>query len=97
MARDEDSFASFIADRYRHLDRDLVKRVMRVVQRTYQFRYTFDELLERRISAPVTIFKARGDDYSFIENSSGYSAHNPAVVEIEADHYGILKAPRWTG
>lgn len=97
VARDEDSFASFIADRYRHLDRDLVKRVMRVVQRTYQFRYTFDELLERRISAPVTIFKARGDDYSFIENSSGYSAHNPAVVEIEADHYGILKAPQVDG
>ncbi|MDX6311513.1 MAG: hypothetical protein QOF44_977 [Streptomyces sp.] len=97
VVRDEDTFASFIADRYRHLDRDLVKRVMRIVQLTYRFKYTFDELLERRISAPVTIFKAQGDDYSFIESSNGYSAHSPTVFEIEADHYSILKPPHVDG
>jgi amino acid adenylation domain-containing protein len=92
-AHDEDSFAAFISAEFENLDVDLVKRIVRIVHRTYQFEYVFEELAQRRISAPITIFKARGDDYSFIENSSGYSAEPPTVIEVEADHYSMLREP----
>jgi hypothetical protein len=39
----------------------------------------------------VTIFKARGDDYSFLEDSSGFSAEPPRVVHLTGDHYEVLK------
>jgi amino acid adenylation domain-containing protein len=92
VAKDEESFASFISE-FKNLDIDLVKRIADIVRQTYEFEYTFRELADRRLSAPVTIFKAQGDDYSFIENSSGYSSQAPAVIELEADHYSILKEP----
>ena len=50
-----------------------------------------DELAERRINAPITVFRARGDDYSFLENSSGFSARPPRFVDLAADHYTLLK------
>ncbi|SDY47454.1 amino acid adenylation domain-containing protein [Amycolatopsis xylanica] len=90
---DDESFVAFISARFDGLDPDLVRRIVRVVRQTYQFKYVFSELAERRISAPVTIFKARGDDYSFIENSSGYSAVAPTVIDVDADHYSMLKDP----
>ncbi|MGW3668565.1 hypothetical protein [Streptomyces sp. NPDC005141] len=40
----------------------------------------------------MTIFRATGDDYFFIEDRSGYSAQPPMVVELEGDHHGVLKA-----
>jgi thioesterase domain-containing protein/acyl carrier protein len=91
VTRDEESFTAFISDRYPQLGPELVTRVIRIVRLTFGFSYSFDELLERRISAPVTIFKARGDDYSFIEGSSGYSAATPVVVQLDADHYTVLR------
>lgn len=93
QATDDESFADFIGTAYSGLDTELVKRIVRIVRRTYEFTYTFRELRERRIKAPVTIFKARGDDYSFIENSDGFSAQAPTVVTLEADHYSLLRDP----
>jgi amino acid adenylation domain-containing protein len=93
VAEDEESFAAFINSRYRNLEPDLVRRIIRVVRRTYQFKYAFSDLAERRISAPITIFKARGDDYSFIEHGGGYSPEALTVVNVEADHYSVLKDP----
>ncbi|WNG43375.1 amino acid adenylation domain-containing protein [Archangium minus] len=93
VAKDEESFASFISGRFENLDPELVKRIIKIVAQTYSFKYEFRELAERELSAPITIFKAQGDDYSFIENSSGYSAKAPAVMNLEADHYGLLKEP----
>jgi len=90
---DEDSFVAFIAHRFRSLGADLVRRIARVVYQTYEFKYSFRELAERTIHAPLTIFKAQGDDYSFLENSSGYSAAAPVIVNLKADHYGLLKEP----
>ncbi|WP_338932936.1 amino acid adenylation domain-containing protein [Streptomyces netropsis] len=90
---DEESFTSFIGARFTDLDRALIKRIVDVVRRTYEFKYTFDELKERRIDAPVTVFKAEGDDYSFIENSSGYASTAPIFVDLAADHYGLLRDP----
>ncbi|MER5768594.1 amino acid adenylation domain-containing protein [Streptomyces sp. NPDC001985] len=90
---DEDSFVSFVTGHFPGLDAEPVRRIIRIVELTYSFTYEFHELRERRISAPVTLFKARGDDYSFIENSAAYSAEPPTVVELGADHYGILRSP----
>jgi hypothetical protein len=70
-----------------------VKRIVEIVRHTYHFKYEFHELSKRRINAPITIFKARGDDYSFIEGSSGFAARAPAVVNLDADHYGLLGEP----
>jgi thioesterase domain-containing protein/acyl carrier protein len=91
VTKDEDSFASFICSRYRNLDLELVKRIIRIVHQTYEAKYTFRELAERQIAAPITIFKAKGDDYSFIESHSGYSQEPPTVINLEVDHYSMLK------
>jgi amino acid adenylation domain-containing protein len=88
---DEDSFVAFVHDRLPALDEGTILRITRIVAATYEFEYSFRELRERRIEAPVTVFKARGDDYSFLENSSGYSAQPPTVVDLDGDHYGVLK------
>ena len=93
IAKDRESFASFIYSRYKNLDLDLVERIISVVQQTYESRYTFRELTERQIKAPITIFKANGDDYSFIESHSGYSKKFPTIVNLGVDHYSLLKDP----
>jgi amino acid adenylation domain-containing protein len=97
ITRDEESFASFICERVKKLDLELTRRIIRLVHQTYEFKYSFHELAQRRLDAPITIFKARGDDYSFIENSSGYSSTAPVIIGLEADHYGLLKEPGITG
>ncbi|MGW3266200.1 non-ribosomal peptide synthetase family protein [Streptomyces sp. NPDC001056] len=91
VTRDEDSFVSFVHDRLPELDQQLIRRVTHIVAQTYEFEYTFRELTERRLNTPVTVFKAAGDDYSFIEAHSDYSTTPPTVVELTGDHYSVLK------
>lgn len=93
-AVDEDSFVAFVHGRYPALDSGTIRRITRIVARTYEFEYAFRELREREIDAPITIFKARGDDYSFIEGAAGYSAQPPAVINLAGDHYDVLKEHR---
>jgi phenylpyruvate tautomerase PptA (4-oxalocrotonate tautomerase family) len=62
------------------------------VHRTFESKYESRGLVRRRVHAPVTIFKARGDDYSFLEASSRFSAP-PVVVDLDADHYSMLSKP----
>ncbi|MFB6838406.1 amino acid adenylation domain-containing protein [Streptomyces sp. NPDC056361] len=90
-AQDEDSFVSFVHDLLPALDEQLIRRITRIVGETYEFEYSFRELAERRLNSPVTIFKASGDDYSFIEGRSGYSAAPPTTVDLDGDHYSVLK------
>lgn len=87
----EADFANFICNRYRNLDRDLVARIIRIASQTYEFRYTFQELAQRQLSAPLTIFKAEGDDYSFLESQTHYSQVPPTEITLQADHYSLLK------
>lgn len=89
-ARDDDTFVAFVCNRFPHLEEQVVRRIVRIVAETYEFDYTFSELAERRLDAAVTIFKAEGDDYSFIEGRSGFSAVPPEVVDLAGDHYGVL-------
>ncbi|MEE1788816.1 amino acid adenylation domain-containing protein [Streptomyces sp. SP17BM10] len=88
---DEDGFVASVHRLLPALDEELIRRITRIVGETYEFEYSFRELAERRLDAPVTILKAAGDDYSFIEGSSGYSAAPPTVVDLTCDHYGVLK------
>ncbi|GAA3747374.1 hypothetical protein GCM10022402_28450 [Salinactinospora qingdaonensis] len=88
---DENSFVSFVHGCYPELSEELIRRITRIVSETYEFEYTFRELAERHLNAPVTIFKATGDDYSFIEGHSGYSAVPPTIVNLSNDHYSVLK------
>ncbi|KIZ16469.1 amino acid adenylation protein [Streptomyces natalensis ATCC 27448] len=90
-AQDEDSFIAFVQRMLPDLDQELIRRITQIVAQTYEFEYSFRELAERRVNAPVTIFKAAGDDYSFIEGSSGYSAAPPRLVDLDGDHYSVLK------
>jgi len=41
----------------------------------------------------VTVIRAAGDDYSFIDARSGYAAAPPAVIDLAGDHYGVLREP----
>ncbi|WP_372495722.1 amino acid adenylation domain-containing protein [Kitasatospora humi] len=91
VAHDEDSFVAFIHGLLPALGEPMIRRITRIVQETYEFEYSFRELAERQLDAPVTIFKASGDDYSFIEGSSGYSATPPTIVTLNGDHYSVLR------
>ncbi|MER7756283.1 amino acid adenylation domain-containing protein [Kitasatospora sp. NPDC097643] len=88
---DEDDFVASIHRLLPQLDEELIRRITRIVGETYEFEYSFRELAERRLDAPVTVFKAAGDDYSFIEGRTGYSAAPPTTVDLAGDHYGVLK------
>ncbi|MET8506508.1 amino acid adenylation domain-containing protein [Streptomyces sp. NPDC004787] len=92
-ARDAESFAAHVAERFPALDAELIARIVAIVEKTFEFTYTFRELTERKVTCPVTVFKARGDDYSFLDGTTGWSERPPTVVELDADHYGLLRAP----
>ncbi|MFF2953286.1 amino acid adenylation domain-containing protein [Kitasatospora sp. NPDC057965] len=105
--RDEDGFAGFVHGLLPDLDEELIRRIARIVGETYEFEYSFRELAERRLSAPVTVFKATGDDYSFIEGIEGAGGDDradgigggagrpaaPHTVRLAGDHYGVLREP----
>lgn len=90
---DAAGFLSFITDRYADLTPGLVRRIARIVELSYRLDYTDQELRETTISAPITVFTAHGDSGSFIEHALGYLRSTPTVVELRADHYGLLKEP----
>ncbi|KDC51526.1 amino acid adenylation domain-containing protein [Pseudoalteromonas fuliginea] len=84
-------FIDFVCMNHRTLNRDVVSKIIEVVMRTYEFKYTFTELLERQVKAPKVIFKAQGDDYSFIENIPEYNEKEAITQHLQADHYALLK------
>ncbi|MFE6872674.1 amino acid adenylation domain-containing protein [Kitasatospora sp. NPDC057692] len=96
---DEEGFAAFVHRLLPDLDEELIARIARIVGETYEFEYSFRELAERRLSAPVTVLKATGDDYSFIEGiegaegGAGWSGAAPGMVRLAGDHYGVLREP----
>ncbi|MFF1512238.1 amino acid adenylation domain-containing protein [Streptomyces sp. NPDC058326] len=92
-AADRETFVSLVATRFPALDPDLIDRIVAIVEETFEFTYTFRELTERQVDCPVTIFKAEGDDYSFLEHTTGWSTRPPTMVELDADHYSLLRQP----
>ncbi|MEU0004564.1 amino acid adenylation domain-containing protein [Streptomyces sp. NPDC006314] len=92
-ADDAESFARFVDRRYPQLDPKLIRRVVAVVCRTYGFTYDHIAPAARRVRAPVTVFRAHGDEPSFIERTPGRTAAPPTIVQLETDHYGALRDP----
>lgn len=89
---DERGFVDFIVERFEGLSKDLVSRIVGVVMATFSFEYTFDELSQRAVEAPITLIKAKGDDYSFLEDTSTRSrTHFSRIIELPHDHYSILR------
>ena len=88
---DEASFVEFLTRRFDHLSAELVSRIVDIVTTTYSFEYTFDELYTRAIKAPITIIKAQGDDYSFLEGADAFAATMPTTIELPYDHYSVVR------
>ncbi|AMW79615.1 hypothetical protein AMD27_12430 [Acinetobacter sp. TGL-Y2] len=84
-------FIELIIDQLSGLDRGLIQKISNIVELTYEFKYTFTEMLEHKVNAPITIFKAVGDDYSFVEQVIEHLTEKPLVLDILTDHYKILK------
>lgn len=93
QAADLDGFCAFISQVRPELPPALIEQITRVVLRTFKFRSTFSDLGAQRIQAPITLIKADGDDYSFIEGRHDYAAEPPRVCELDHDHYSILNGP----
>ncbi|WP_282091797.1 amino acid adenylation domain-containing protein [Epibacterium ulvae] len=87
------SFLDHLAREEPEIPRDMAARIVDIVQTTYQFEYTFTELLGRRLHAPVTVIKAKGDDYSFLENTSGFASQPVKTLTMPQDHYQVLQTP----
>lgn len=89
--KSREAFIAFICQRFPLLHVDVVARIIHIVETTYKFSYTFDELKDRQISAPITIVKAQGDNYSFLDNAPVFSKQKPALIELDTDHFRLLK------
>ncbi|KMW74737.1 amino acid adenylation protein [Photorhabdus luminescens subsp. luminescens] len=87
----EATFINFICSRFKNLDPSLVKRIVRIVTLTYDFKYSFDEIYHRYLKAPITIFKANKDNDSFIEKSGGFLSTPSKIIELISDHYQLLE------
>ncbi|WP_248580129.1 amino acid adenylation domain-containing protein [Nocardioides sp. InS609-2] len=87
---DEETFVVFMAATMPGLEGDVIRRIVRIVERTFQFEYTFEELSGRQLNARVSVLKATGDDYSFLDATPEYSAAAPTVLTLEGDHYSLL-------
>ena len=87
----KEKFISFICNLNNQLETGLVMRIIDIVTMTFEFTYSFNELKQRQLKAPIKIIKATGDDYSFIENNAVFSTIAPVIEHIEANHYTMLK------
>lgn len=88
---DEESFIAFVCGRFEHLERELVRRIVGVVRKTFLFEYAPHELAERSIAAPITVFRADGDQDSFIDSGHTLSSTPLRVSRLRADHYALLR------
>jgi amino acid adenylation domain-containing protein len=87
----KEKFIHFICKLNSQLETGLVMRIIDIVMMTFEFTYSFNELKQRQLKAPIKIIKATGDDYSFIENNEVFSTIEPVIEQIEANHYTMLK------
>ena len=87
----KEKFIDFICGLNNQLETGLVIRIIDIVTMTFEFTYSFNELKQRQLKAPIKIIKATGDDYSFIENNEAFSVIEPVIEQIEANHYSMLK------
>lgn len=90
-AVDEETFIRHIIQASPGLDRDILGRIIRVVETTFAFDYEIEELAERRLNVPVRVVKADGDDYSFVDDVAVLNDEGIWLYKVKADHYSILR------
>jgi hypothetical protein len=85
----EEKFIQYILSKKNGLDASFIQKIIQIVIKTYFFRYSENNLVDKKLRAPVFIFSAEGDEPSFIENinMSNIVLH----TEIPVNHYEILK------
>ncbi|MFB9947564.1 amino acid adenylation domain-containing protein [Rhizobium puerariae] len=88
--RDEKAFVDFVAAEKPDLDIGVIARITRLVAQTYTPEYGL-QMEERELLAPVRLFKARGDNFSFLEQAVGMLRQPASVVPLSPDHYELLK------
>ncbi|MGJ3561634.1 hypothetical protein ACR6C2_38680 [Streptomyces sp. INA 01156] len=86
-ATDQESFVDFVTRRLRPRP-GTVRRIIRLVRRTYDWLPA-----DRRITAPVTVLTARGDEESHLERLLARTGTPTTAVRLDADHYGALRDP----
>lgn len=89
---DEESFIACLCSRFEHLDRELARRIVGVVRLTFLFEYAPEDMAGHRVTAPVTVFRAAGDQDSFIDLGHALSSTPPRIHRLRADHYALLRA-----
>ncbi|WP_404295517.1 thioesterase domain-containing protein (plasmid) [Microvirga sp. RSM25] len=89
-AKDEASFIEHVATSYPALDRGLIERIVRLVTATYGPTYG-PEPRERPLKTPATILRAQGDSRSFVEAASVSLSSTVRILDLEPDHYTVLK------
>lgn len=85
-------FLDFTQQHCPELDRATLRRIVTLVSQTYEFEYSFKELENRTLQAPMTLVKAQGDDYSFIESYHNYTQTTLRVFDMPMNHYEVLQS-----
>ncbi|MER8193531.1 amino acid adenylation domain-containing protein [Streptomyces microflavus] len=85
-----DSFLKAVASGL-EIDTSLADRITRLVEKTCEFEYTFTELADRNLAAAITIIRAAGDDYSFLDTAATDVSYTSGT--LDANHYQILRTP----
>ncbi|MGV1773135.1 amino acid adenylation domain-containing protein [Agrobacterium vitis] len=93
IGNSEPTFLDHLCAEQPEMPREMAARIIGIVRTTYQFDYTFAELLGRRINAPMTVIKAKGDDYSFLEQATGFAARPVTTLTMPQNHYQVLQRP----
>ncbi len=87
---DLDSFVTYIGAEKPDLDLGMIDRITRLVAQTYAPEYGL-QMEQRQVAAPVRLFKAAGDNLSFLEDATRTLAAPAPVHALAADHYELLK------
>lgn len=85
---DLDGFVSYISAEKPDLDPGMIERITRLVAQTYAPEYGL-KMEERQVTAPIQLFKAAGDNISFLEEAT--RSLSAPVHRLQADHYELLK------
>lgn len=91
IADNDEAIAHFLYERFQELELAQIRRIVELVRLTYGFRYEASEISARKLSAPTTIIKASGDDYSFLEGNDLGRTQIFRTIDLAADHYGLLR------
>lgn len=85
-----DSFVKFVNSKLPELNVQVIERIINIVEKTFDFKYTFSELEKRKIKATIRIIKARDDDYSFLDGCHRYYTSPPQSYQLNSGHYEAL-------